>query len=305
MARPLRIEFPGAVYHVTSRGDRREPIVLGDEDREDLLGVLGQALHRFDACALAWCLMDNHYHFVLHTRQPNLSLLMRHINGVYTQRFNRRHGKVGHLFQGRFKAILVDRDAYLLEVCRYVELNRVRAQLVDHPAQWPWCSYHALTGLRPAPDWLDVQAVWGYLLGRDVVDEGTRSQAAQAYAALVQAGQGVQLWAQGLRQQVYLGDEDFVLRMQALASNRAVSAKEVPKAQRASPKSLQDWLALCPTREKALYQAHYASQISLSEIARQLVLSVSRISRIVSGQRALRETDRLDEMRLGEAKGKT
>ena len=86
MARPLRIEFPGAVYHVTSRGDRREPIVLGDEDREDLLGVLGQALHRFDACALAWCLMDNHYHFVLHTRQPNLSLLMRHVNGVYAQK---------------------------------------------------------------------------------------------------------------------------------------------------------------------------------------------------------------------------
>ena len=86
MARPLRIEFPGAVYHVTSRGDRREPIVLGDEDREDLLGVLGQALHRFDACALAWCVMDNHYHFVLHTRQPNLSLLMRHVNGVYAQK---------------------------------------------------------------------------------------------------------------------------------------------------------------------------------------------------------------------------
>ena len=212
--------------------------------------------------------------------------------GPTTQRFNRRHGKVGHLFQGRFKAILVDRDAYLLEVCRYVELNRVRAQLVDHPAQWPWCSYHALTGLRPAPDWLDVQAVWGYLLGRNVVDEDTRSQAAQAYAALVQAGQGVQLWAQGLRQQVYLGDEDFVLRMQALASNRAVSAKEVPKAQRASPKSLQDWLALCPTRDQALYQAHYASQISLSEIARQLGLSVSRISRIVSGQRVLQETSR-------------
>ena len=104
---------------------------------------------------------------------------------------------------------------------------------------------------------------------------------------------------------MYLGDEDFVLRMQALASNRAVSAKEVPKAQRASPKSLQDWLALCPTREQALYQAHYASQISLSEIARQLVLSVSRISRIVSGQRVLRETSRLDEMSLGEAKGKT
>lgn len=114
------------------------------------------------------------------------------------------------------------------------------------------------------------------------------------------------MWPQGLRQQVYLGDKDFVLRMQALASNRAVSAKEVPKAQRASPKSLQDWLALCPMRDQALYQAHYASQISLSEIARQWGLSVSRISRIVSGQRVLREaTPRLDEMRLGEAKGKT
>lgn len=292
MARPLRIEFPGAVYHVTSRGDRHEPIVLGDDDREDLLDVVSQALRRFDACAMAWCFMDNHYHFVLHTRQPNLSLLMRHINGVYTQRFNRRHGKVGHLFQGRFKAILVDRDAYLLEVCRYVELNRVRANLVEHPAHWPWCSYHALAGLRTAPDWLDVQAVWSYVLGREALNDDTRNQATQAYAALVQAGQGVQLWAQGLRQQVYLGNEDFVLRMQALASSRAVSDKEVPKAQRANPKSLQEWLALCPTRDQALHEAHYVSHISLSEIARQLGLSVSRISRIVSAQRVLVEAAR-------------
>ena len=127
MARPLRIEFPGAVYHVTSRGDRREAIFVDDQDRHALLEVVAQALSRFDAQALAYCLMDNHYHFVLHTRQANLSLLMRHINGVYTQAFNRRHGKAGHLFQGRFKAILVDRDAYLLEVCRYVDLNPVRA----------------------------------------------------------------------------------------------------------------------------------------------------------------------------------
>lgn len=291
MARPLRIEFPGAVYHVTARGDRREPIFLGDDDREDLLNVLGHALQRFDACALAWCLMDNHYHFVLHTRQANLSRLMRHINGVYTQRFNRRHSKVGHLFQGRFKAILVDRDAYLLEVCRYVELNRVRANLVAHPAQWPWCSYHALTGQHHAPEWLDAMAVWGYLLGHDAQDEPARVRAAQAYAALVDAGQGVKLWAQGLRQQMYLGDEDFVLRMQALTSDRAVSSKEVPKAQRASPKSLHDWMGLCATRDQAMFQAHYASQISLTEIARQLGLSVSRVSRVVSAQRDWRATD--------------
>ena len=111
MSRPLRLEFPGAVYHVTSRGDRREPIYRGDEDRRLQLWVLAQAMERFDAQVLAYCQMGNHYHLVLHTRQANLSRLMRHLNGVYTQRFNQRHGMVGHLFQGRFKAILVDRHA--------------------------------------------------------------------------------------------------------------------------------------------------------------------------------------------------
>src|SRR5437868_13841465 len=115
MSRPLRIEFPGTVYHVTSRGDRREPIFEDDVDREALLATVAHAMERFDAEVLAYCLMGNHYHFVLHTRQANLSVLMRHVNGVYTQSFNRRHGKVGHLFQGRFKAILVDRDAYLIQ----------------------------------------------------------------------------------------------------------------------------------------------------------------------------------------------
>lgn len=223
---------------------------------------------------------------MLDTRQPNLSLLMRHINGVYIQRFNRRRSKVGHLFQGRYKASLVDRDAYLPEVCRYVELNRVRANLVKHPAQWPWCGYHALAGLSAALEWLDVQAVWGYLLGRDPQDVRACAQAAQAYAALVQAGQGVQLWAQGLRQQMYLGDDDFVLRMQALASDHAVSAKE-SRNTASQPQEPARLLALCPTRDQALVQAHYASQISLSSIARQLGLSVARVSRIVSAQRDL------------------
>ena len=130
MSRPLRIEFPGALYHVTSRGDRREDIFVDDNDRARLLAVVAQGLARFDAQLLAYCLMSNHYHFVLHTRQANLSALMRHINGVYSQAFNRRHGKVGPLFQGRFTAILVDREAYMLEVCRYVELNPVRAGLM-------------------------------------------------------------------------------------------------------------------------------------------------------------------------------
>jgi REP element-mobilizing transposase RayT len=193
MARPLRIEFPGAVYHVTSRGDRREPIFVDDEDRRALLEVVGQALSRFDAQMLAYCLMGNHYHFVLHTRRANLSMLMRHVNGVYTQAFNRRHGKVGHLFQGRFKAILVDRDAYLLEVCRYVELNPVRARSVRQPEAWPWSSYRAHVGLAEAPQWLDVEGLHGYVLGCPVTSAADHRRAANRYAELVAVADGARL----------------------------------------------------------------------------------------------------------------
>ena len=114
MARPLRLEFPGAVYHVTSRGDRREPIFEDDSDRNAFLTVVAQAMERFDAVVLAYCLMGNHYHLVIQTRAGNLSRLMQQLNGVYTQTYNRRHNKVGHLFQGRFKGILVDENAYLV-----------------------------------------------------------------------------------------------------------------------------------------------------------------------------------------------
>lgn len=132
----MRIEFPGAVYHVTSRGDRREPIYRDDVDRQTQLEVLAQVMDRLDAQALAYCLMGNHYHLVLHTRQANLSRLMRHFNGVHTQAYKRRHGLARHFSQGRFKAILVDRDAHLLALCRYVERNPVAAGLVVSAGDW-------------------------------------------------------------------------------------------------------------------------------------------------------------------------
>lgn len=184
MTRPLRIEFPGALYHVTSRGDRREDIFVDDMDRAGLLVVVAQGLARLDGCMLAYCLMSTHYHFVLQTRQGNLSALMRHINGNYTQAFNRRHGKVGHLFQGRFKAILVDEDNYLLEVCRYVELNPVRAAMVAGPSDWPWSSYRAHVGQTEVPQWLASMTLWGYLLGHDPQTTTDCTRAQQAYACL-------------------------------------------------------------------------------------------------------------------------
>ena len=151
MSRPLRIEFPDALYHVTSRGDRREDIFEDDQDRQTFLETLEQVITQFNWTCYAWCLMDNHYHLLIQTPDGNLSKGMRQLNGVYTQASNRRHGRVGHLFQGRFKAILVDSDAYLLELARYVVLNPVRAGMVKKPDGWAWSSYRASLGLEPAP----------------------------------------------------------------------------------------------------------------------------------------------------------
>jgi putative transposase len=131
MARPLRIEFPGALYHVTARGNARQDIFLDDEDRQRFLGVLARGVSRFHLLLHAYCLMENHFHLVVETPEANLSKAMRQLNGVYTQAFNRRHKRVGHVLQGRFKAIVVDRDSYLLELCRYVVLNPVSMALND------------------------------------------------------------------------------------------------------------------------------------------------------------------------------
>ena len=147
MARPLRIEYPGAVYHVTSRGNARQDIYLDDKDRLRFLKIVQQVIDRFNWLCHAYCLMGNHYHLLIETVDPTLSRGMRHLNGVYTQTFNRRHQRVGHVFQGRFKAILVERDAYLLQLSRYVVMNPVRAKMVRAAKDWPWSSYRVTAGL--------------------------------------------------------------------------------------------------------------------------------------------------------------
>ena len=150
MARPLRLEYAGALYHVTSRGDRREDIYRDDEDREEWLAVLAEVCERFNWVLHAWCQMTNHYHILVETIDGNLSRGMRQLNGVYTQRFNRRHGEVGHLYQGRYKAILVQKESYLQELTRYVVLNPLR-RMVEKLEDWPWSSYPATIGLTKVP----------------------------------------------------------------------------------------------------------------------------------------------------------
>jgi putative transposase len=299
MSRPLRIQFPGAVYHVTARGDRREPIFEDEHDRASLLTVLAQGLDRFDAQCLVYCLMGNHYHFVLYTRRANLSLLMRHVNGIYTQVYNRRHGKVGHLFQGRFKAILVDRDAYLLSLCRYVERNPVGAGIVAQAPDWPWSSCRAHLGLTPGPAWLDSLGLWGYVLGRPVASAADMRRACTLYAELIATPEDARLWDTGLRHQIYLGDDDFVARMQALATPGHTAVKDVPRVQRAGPpRDLAAWLALHDSRDQALWMAVRHGGITMTAIASELGLSVSRVSRLIARAETAKGA-------AAEAKGKT
>ncbi len=152
MARHLRIEYPGALYHLTSRGNARADIVEDDADRQLFTEVLGAVVDRFGWLCHAWCLMDNHYHLLVETPTANLSRGMRQLNGVYTQRINRRHDRVGHVFQGRFRAILVEREPHLLELSRYVVLNPVRAGMVSRARDWRWSSFRATAGYAPARD---------------------------------------------------------------------------------------------------------------------------------------------------------
>jgi len=146
MSRPLRIEFPGAFYHVTSRGNERKAIFYSDGDRLIFSDVLADVCRRFNWIVHAYCQMDNHYHLLVETPDGNLSKGMRHLNGVYTQRFNRKQNRIGHVFQGRYKAILVDKDSYLLELARYIVLNPVRARMLRSAEDWPWSSYRATAG---------------------------------------------------------------------------------------------------------------------------------------------------------------
>jgi putative transposase len=274
MARPLRIEFPGALYHVTSRGDRREPIFDDDEDRLAFLRVFAEVVERFNWICHAYCLMTDHYHLVVETPDGNLSKGMRQLNGVYTQASNRRHHRGGHLFQGRFKAILVDKDSYLLELARYVVLNPVRAGMVAHPRDYPWSSYRAMMGKASSPAWLATQGLLALFASR-------QSVARRRYARFVAEGMGKEsLWT-GLRQQIYLGDEKFVQRMQERAAVQG-DRLSIPRAQRrAPPKSLAAIEARHQVRNEAIIEAYSTGAYSYREIAEHFGLHLATVGRIV------------------------
>jgi REP element-mobilizing transposase RayT len=275
MSRPLRIEFPGGLYHVTSRGDRREDIFLDDEDRQHWLKLLGHVCDRFDWRCHAYCLMGNHFHIVIETIQGNLSAGMRQLNGFYSQWHNRVHGRVGHVFQGRFHAVIVQRDAYLLELARYVVLNPVRAGLGAAPEQWRWSSYNASIGRARAPHWLQTSS----LLAQFGIDP---ADARRAFIKHVQASDRVsgEVW-DGLKSQIYLGDDGFAQELGQRARQHD-GVLEIPRAQRAvGVPTLAHFRAMSTDRRAAMASAYATGCYNLRQIADAFGVHYATVSRAI------------------------
>lgn len=165
MARPLRIEYPGAFYHVTSRGNERKKIYSTDRDKEKFLTYLESAHKRFKIIIHAYCLMPNHYHLLLETPIANLSRCMQFINSSYTTYYNIKRKRTGHLFQGRYKAILIDKDSYMEVLSRYIHLNPVRAKIVKLPEEYPWSSYRYYISSKKTPEFLNTEFTLNYYEG--------------------------------------------------------------------------------------------------------------------------------------------
>ncbi len=278
MARPLRVEFDGALYHVTSRGNAREAIFDDNGDRKAFLEILGKVVNRFNWLCHAYCLMNNHYHLVIETPQANLSKGMRQLNGIYTQVYNRRHRTVGHVFQGRYKAILVQKESHLLEVCRYVVLNPVRAKATQRAEQWNWSSYRATAGFGKRPSWLTVD----WLLSQF----GKRKYpAARHYRRFVREGiSKASIWG-GIQAQVLLGNEEFVDKLKGYVKGYE-EVLEITRSKRylSRPKlkALFDGKLTKAKRDARIVQAVHRYGYSQREIADFLKLHYATVSRLAN-----------------------
>ncbi|WP_337879848.1 transposase [Rheinheimera sp.] len=275
MSRPLRLEFAGALYHVTSRGNERKAIYLEEADFDRFLEILAQVCQRYNWVIHAYCLMTNHYHLLLETPDANLSAGMRQLNGVYTQQFNHHHRRVGHLLQGRYKAILVEKESHLLEVSRYIVLNPVRAHMVNSCAEWLWSSYSCTCGMQPTPPWLAVDQLL-------LMFASERHSAIEHYQRFVNAGLLNDLWA-GLKQQLFIGSDEFVTRMQHQIKQPDLLT-EVPAVQKRSIAKPLEWYAAQSSRNDAIQQAFASGGYSMAELSRYFCLHYGTISRIISGK---------------------
>ena len=273
MTRPLRIEFPGALYHVTARGDRRQAIFADELDREYWLEVLSLVCKRFNFVIHAYCQMGNHYHIMLETVEGNLSQGMRQLNSLYSQEFNRHHKLVGHVLQGRYKAILVQKESYLMELSRYVVLNPVRAHVVKDPEEWQWSSYNATLGSCPAPAWLCID----WLLSQF---GQAREAARQQYRDFVLAGGGKNSPLAQTQHQIILGDAPFVAQHSQRLGDMDFTAI-TREQRRLAAKTLVEYQLANPARDQAMFQAYRSTAFTMAEIGEHFGVSYKTVSRAI------------------------
>lgn len=279
MSRPLRIEYHGAFYHVTARGNERRDIYKSGADRERFLGYLASATERYGAAIHVWCLMSNHYHLLMETPAGNLSQIMRHINGAYTNYFNARRKRAGHLFQGRYKAVLVDRDAYALELSRYIHLNPVRAGISQRPEDYVWSSYRNFIGQQAAPGWLCRGEILGYFGG----DE-------RRYRTFVEDGleHGVSSPLDEMLASTILGRSEFVREVEETHLSGKHPSRDIPGLRKLSCRwPVDDIVAAVETtlgaekslaRKVAIHLCHRHSGEKLREIGERFGIRESAVS---------------------------
>jgi REP element-mobilizing transposase RayT len=276
MARPIRLEFPDAIYHVTTRGNGGEDIFVDDQDRQEFLTVLGEVVSRTGWIVYAYVLMDNHYHMLIETPNGNLSRGMRQLNGVYTQRFNSRHGCGGRVFQGRFKAILVERNGFLLELCRYIVLNPLRLRAVKMISRYKWSSYRATAGEVRAPAWLNT----GWMLDHF----GRSSSVAQRkYAEYIEAGAGLPSPMSRVKSQILLGSTAFVKKMKQRLLSKVDINQGRKKIKRPGLKAMfpVNVRKEKPLRNEAIRRAYQEYAYTMAEIADAAHIHFSTVSKVI------------------------
>lgn len=276
MARPLRVEFPGAIYHITSRGNKRQEIFVSDEDRLRFLLILESVIETYGWVCHAYCLMGNHYHLLVETPDGNLSAGMRDLNGRYTQIYNRTHSSIGHIFQGRFKAFLIEEGSYFLEVARYTVLNPVRAGMIKHPREWPWSSFRATGGETMRPSFLSI---------RFLLDMLGKNMQQKRYIEFIEEGIGNTSPFDKTEHGFILGSPQFIYEI--WAKDPAVEVlEEVNKTERLiSRPTLQSIFQTMQTRgerDDAIVFARMRCGYSVTDIARHLKLHRTTMSKILS-----------------------
>jgi len=283
MARPIRLEFSDASYLVTTRGDGGNDIFVDDQDRLLFLTVLGEVVSRTGWIVHAYVLMDNHYHLLIETPQTNLSRGMRQLNGVYTQRSNILHGSGGRVFQGRFKAVLVERDSSLLDLCRHIVLNPLRLKAVKNISRYRWSSYRATAGEVQAPAWLSTDWILGHF-GR------SNSVAQRKYAEFIGAGIGLPSPLAKVQSQILLGSAAFVKKMKLRLLSTVDIKRNQKKLKRPSlnsifPSRVRKDKAL---RNETIRHAYQEYAYTMAEIADAAQIHFSTVSKIIqTGEQAV------------------